>query len=36
LGVRPAKAGSLDEVSEFLLDEDRYALGRFAEGATVA
>lgn len=35
LGVPLAKAGSLDEMSEFLSDEDRYALERFAAGAPV-
>jgi hypothetical protein len=36
LGVPPAKAGSLDEVSEFLLDEDRDVLEQFAAGMQVA
>jgi hypothetical protein len=33
LGVPLAKTGSLDEVSDFLSDDDRYALERFAAGA---
>ncbi|MBK9264836.1 MAG: hypothetical protein IPM54_34270 [Polyangiaceae bacterium] len=36
LGVPPAKAGSVDELSEFLADEDRYVLGQFAAGAPIA
>lgn len=35
LGVPPAKAGSLEEVSEFLADEDRVVLEQFAAGSTV-
>lgn len=35
LGVPPSKAGSLDELSEFLLDDDRYVLEQFAAGSPV-
>jgi hypothetical protein len=35
LGVAPAKAGSVDELSEFLSGEDRDLLEEFATGATL-